>query len=190
MKPTKYQQHGATLLVSLIMLVLMTLLAVTSFNLGKSSLQIVGNMQHRNEALAAAQEAIEEAISTTRLFESPQAVFLNPCGAANTRCVDVNGDSQSDVTVALTPAPCIAKVQVVKNAALDLSKPDDAGCTILPPQSFGVAGAVTGDSLCADILMEVRAEATDNLTQAKFVVTEGVAARASTDNAPTSNFCP
>ncbi|TLY72603.1 MAG: hypothetical protein E6K46_03125 [Gammaproteobacteria bacterium] len=41
------RQRGATLIVSLIMLLLITLLAVSSFTLGKANLQIVGNMQQR-----------------------------------------------------------------------------------------------------------------------------------------------
>src|SRR5437763_142545 len=41
------RQRGATLIVSLIMLLLITLLAVSSFTLGKANLQIVGNIQQR-----------------------------------------------------------------------------------------------------------------------------------------------
>ena len=78
-KPMRSRQRGIVMVMGLIMLVLMTLLALTTLNLGKSSLQIVGNMQLRKQALAAAQEAIEDAVSTTRLFLSPTAVFLNPC---------------------------------------------------------------------------------------------------------------
>jgi len=48
------RQRGAALIVSLIMLLLITLLAISSFTVGKSNLQIVGNMQQRAQALAAA----------------------------------------------------------------------------------------------------------------------------------------
>ena len=41
MKTIPRNQRGATLIVSLIMLLLITLLAVSSFTLGKSNLQIV-----------------------------------------------------------------------------------------------------------------------------------------------------
>ncbi|TLY59071.1 MAG: hypothetical protein E6K48_12365 [Gammaproteobacteria bacterium] len=56
------RQRGATLIVSLIMLLLITLLAVSSFTLGKANLQIVGNMQQRNQAFAAAQGAVAAVI--------------------------------------------------------------------------------------------------------------------------------
>ncbi len=182
------RQGGATLLISLIILILMTLLAVSAFNLGKGNLQIVGNMQRQNEALAAAQEAIEEATSTTRLFESPGSIFLAPCAGANTKCVDSNGDGQMDVTVTLTPTPSCVKAATVKNVSLNLSNTEDAGCAVGAAQSFGVAGAATGDSLCADSLWEINASAVDSQTQATVVVTQGVAIRVSTDNIATA--CP
>ena len=41
----KSRQRGATLLVTLIMLVVLTLFAVTAFNLSSVNLKIVGNFQ-------------------------------------------------------------------------------------------------------------------------------------------------
>lgn len=189
MNPTKRSsQQGATLIVALIFLVLMTLLAVTSFNIGKSNLQVVGNMQRQNEALNAAQEAIDAAVSKTLFAQTPAAALPNPCGAANTMCVDTNGDGSSDVTVALTPVPSCIKAQTVKNANLNLANAEDAGCAVGAAQNFGVAGAATGDSLCADSVWEINAVATDNSSGASVTVTEGVAVRVSTDNIATS--CP
>lgn len=182
------RQGGATLLISLIILILMTLLAVSAFNLGKGQLQVVGNMQRQGEALAAAQEAIEDVISTTRLFDSPGSIFLTPCAGANTKCVDTNGDGVTDVTVTLTPTPTCVKAATVKNVSLDLSNSEDAGCAVGAAQSFGVAGGATGDSLCADSLWEINAAAVDSQTQATVTVTQGVAVRVSTDNIATA--CP
>ncbi len=45
MRPMPNRQRGVVMVMGLIMLVLMTLLALTTLNLGKSSLQIVGNMR-------------------------------------------------------------------------------------------------------------------------------------------------
>jgi Tfp pilus assembly protein PilX len=185
------QQRGATLLVSLIMLVLMTLFAVTSFNLGKSSLQVVGNMQQRSQGIGAAQSTIEEAVSTTRFFEAPSAVFFQPCGnVANTRCVDVNGDGKPDVTVTLAPIPVCLKAKTIQNASLVLTNPNDAGCSMGTSQSFGIVGSATGASLCADSTWEINAVAVDNVTQAKAALTHGVGVRVSTDNIGASCPCP
>lgn len=193
MKPVLHRQRGATLIVALIVLVLLTLFAVTSFNLGKSSLQTVGNAQSRNEAMAAAQQAIEEAVSTTRLFQSPDAVILNgdpACqgGVANTKCVDVNGDNNPDITVTLTPTPTCISTRPILNSEINPSLPNDAGCAIQAGQVFGVAGANTGNSLCADSLWEVNAEAQDNLTGAEYSVTQGIGVRVATDDIATT--CP
>jgi len=193
MKAMRHQQRGATLIVALILLVLLTLFAVTSFNLGKSSLQTVGNMQHRNEAIAAAQQTMEEAISTTRLFLSPANVILNgnpSCnnGQANTKCIDVNGDGNADITVSLTPTPTCIKAQPILNSQLNPSSANDVGCGLQTAQGFGIAGQATGNSLCADSMWEVTAVAKDNLTGAQYSVTEGIGVRVSTDDIAAS--CP
>ena len=187
------RQRGITLIVSLILLVLLTLAAATSFNVGRNSMQIVGNLQQRTEADAAAQEAIETAVSTTNLVNTPAAVITPGCGGnANTLCVDVNGDGTPDVTVALKGRgnvgnPGCVKAQVVKNAVLDLAVSEDLACTVAR-QTFGVQGAAVGDSLCTDAIYEIVAVATDTTTQARATVTEGVAMRLPTD--VVLNSCP
>lgn len=193
MKPVLHRQRGATLIVALIVLIMLTLFAVTSFNLGKSSLQTVGNAQSRNEAMAAAQQALEEAVSTTRLFLSPSAVILNgdpACngGVANTKCVDINGDNNPDITVTLTPTPACISARPILNSELNPSLANDAGCSMQAGQAFGVAGASTGSSLCADSLWEVNAVAQDNLTGAQYTVTQGVGVRVATDDVAAN--CP
>lgn len=193
MRPMQHNQHGATLVISLILLVMLTLFAVTSFNLGKSSMQTVGNMQHRNEAMSAAQQVLEETISTTRMFETPSAIILNGdpgCngGAANTKCVDVNGDGGTDIIVTLTPTPSCIKAQPILNSNLDNTKASDTGCSVQAAQALGVAGAATGNSLCADSLWEATAVAQDNSTGAKFSVTQGIGVRVALDDITAS--CP
>ena len=73
-----HRQQGVTLIMALVMLVVLTLLALTSFNLTRSNLQIVSNMQQRDEAEAAAREVIEETISSTRFFETPNDILQEP----------------------------------------------------------------------------------------------------------------
>ena len=184
------RQRGVVMVVGLIMLVLMTLLALTTLNLGKSSLQIVGNMQLRKQVIAAAQEGIVDAVSTTRLFLSPAAIYLNPCAGPNTKCIDIDGDGRPDITVALTPTPSCVKAQIIKNAFMNLNLNDtnDQACVLSTMQTFGIAGSSTANSLCSDTVWQVRAEATDDVTQAKVDVTEGVAVRVGTNIVAT--YCP
>jgi len=184
-------QGGMALIVGLILLALMTVMAITGFNIGRTSLDIVGNMQARQEVIAAANSAIQEAISTTRLFEVPEAVFLNnSCkGNGNTRCFDTNGDGTDDVTVVLDPQPVCVSAQIIPNASLKVDNDASAaGCATGVAQTFGVEGTATGSSLCANSIWEIVAVATDDITQAEVVVTQGAAVRVSTDEVGT--HCP
>ena len=183
------RQRGVTLITALVLLVLLTLVALTTFNVGKSNLQIVSNMQQRDEAASAAREVIEEAISNTRFTVTPEHVLANTCGGLdNQRCIDSNGDGKDDVRVRIVPSPKCVKAPVIKNTALDLAKAEDQVCSMGSSQSFGVAGAVDGNSACADSIWEIHAEATDMETEAKVEVTQGVGVRVARDDV--ANNCP
>lgn len=188
MIPRLRRQRGVTLITALVLLVLLTLVALTTFNVGKSNLQIVSNMQQRDEAAAAAREVLEEVISNTRFTVTPEHVLATPCGADNQRCVDTNGDGKDDVRVKITPSPKCVKAPVIKNTALDLARAEDQVCSMGSSQSFGVAGAVDGNSACADSVWEISAEATDIETEAQVTVTQGVAVRVARDDV--TNNCP
>lgn len=58
-------QRGVTLVVGLIMLVLITLMVTSAFMLSNTNLKAVGNMQFRDEAIAAANAAIETVLGTS-----------------------------------------------------------------------------------------------------------------------------
>ena len=68
-------QRGATLLISLIMLVVLTLFAVAGFNLSSVNLKIAGNYQAQKSMEAVALEAIEQIISSAAPFNAPAAVL-------------------------------------------------------------------------------------------------------------------
>jgi Tfp pilus assembly protein PilX len=178
------RQKGAALIVSLIMLILISLLAVASFRLGKTDLQIVGNMQQRRQALSAAQQTIEQVISTTQFTATPTNALPNPCGGvANTACIDVNGDGVADVNVSIVVL-CSA-IQPILNSSLDFTNPNDAGCLVGASQDVGVVGAANGNSLCSNSVWDTQATATDVITSAQYVIDQGVAVRV-----PSADICP
>lgn len=168
MRTQMRRQRGATLLVGLIMLVLLTLMAVTSFNLGKSNLQIVGNMQFRNETVRAAEEAVEAAISM------PTSVTI-----ASAYTIDVNADGTPDVSITITPT--LQQAYVKKNSALDLTDPGQLGCTLGQAQAFGVVGAATGNSLCAATLYDLKVMATEAATNTSVELHQGVSVQVPAD---------
>ena len=192
--PDFRKQRGFTLVVGLIMLMMMTLFAVTTFNLGKGSLQIVDNMQQRNQAQTAAQEALDNVISHTLFTTNPTNIFDStncPTGTTvtNGMCVDINGDGKTIETVALTPTPSCIESKTIKTGALDPSKSSDAACLVGSNQQFGISGAAgTGDSLCADTVWNLTAVASESTSSAQVALTEGVSVRTSTDSAGT--YCP
>ena len=65
---TRERQHGATLVVTLIMLVMMTLFAIAAVNLSGANLKVIGNMQARTASEAAAMWAIEDTLSSISWF--------------------------------------------------------------------------------------------------------------------------
>lgn len=180
------RQRGATLLVALIMLTVLMMFVVSSLNTSTTNLKVVGNMQSKNEALTATQEAIETVISTPQFISTPANAVLNPCGTANTLCTDVTGDATPEYTTTLTPQPQCVTVQPIKNSELVLTSAEDLGCSAGQQQQFGVAGAVTGDSLCANTVWEINALTVGAASGASVKVTQGIGVRVSADAAGAS----
>jgi hypothetical protein len=145
-------------------------------------------MQQRDQAVAAAHEVLEQTISSTAFFETPEAPLAKPCGAANAACVDVNADGKDDIKVVLTPQPTCVKVAPIKQSTLDLKKEDDRNCSLNENQVFGIEGAATGDSECSNSTWDIHAVATDMVTNTTVEVVQGVAVRVPTDDTTTS--CP
>lgn len=203
-QPRLHRQRGITLIVSMIMLILITMLAITSFRLGSGNLQIVGNMQQRNQTLSAAQGAIEQVVSNSAFSATPANAVPAPCIDAagvkqpNTACVDVNDDGTTDVTVAVgstksngqwQAAPCVQQVKPVTNASLDLSRAEDASCAIGVSQTYGVQGSASGNSMCTEMLWDVEAVASDASQGATSTVAAGVRVRTSSDDANSTYNC-
>lgn len=93
------RQQGATLVVSLIMLVVLTLLVVSAILMSNTNLKSVGNMQSRIEATAAAQQAIEQIMSDVNNFYTPAAQIITIGGTPG-------------FTVAMSAPVCLKMVPV------------------------------------------------------------------------------
>jgi heme exporter protein D len=186
-RPTHRGQRGATLIVALIMLVALALLAVSAVNTSTTNLRVVGNTQSRQEALAAAQAAVELTISTPLFITSAAAVAAAPIP------VDVDGNGAADYEARLSPKPACYRVRVLKINELDPNSSADLACLgsgAAHTAGIEVAGAapVTGDSLCADSDWNIRAVVADARSSASVAVNQGISVRSlSTD---TDNACP
>ena len=175
----KRTQSGATLLVSMIFLVVLTLIVVSAIKVTNVNSKLAGNMQLQKETEAAAQQAIETVISSdfTKLA-TPQ-----------TMTVDINNSGQpgSQYTVVLNdpaqnnPPPTCISVKPIKLSELDASNSDDVPCYASgAAQNSGIVGAATGgDSMCANSNWEITATASApaSVGTTKTVARQGVATR-------------
>jgi len=91
-------ERGAALVVGLIMLVLITVMLIAALNLGTANFRSVSNMQFREEAIAAANRAIDEVISSN-FTASPAAEEVN---------VDIDNDGDTDYVVQIEEPQCIS----------------------------------------------------------------------------------
>jgi len=148
--PAAGAQRGATLIIGLIMLVIITLVVVNAFTLSSSNLKSVGNMQVRQEAIASTHQAVESLISTD---------FYNTL-QTKTFTVDINKDGTPDYSVNVAVPVCIAATQVSAAAPSDVELP---------------VAMQTGAEWNTD--WEISAAVTDSASGASVLVREGVRVR-------------
>lgn len=152
------RQRGSVLVVGLIMLVLLTLMAVSAINNTTANVQVVGNAQFRDEAAAAAQQAIENAISTAAFVTTPPVA----------QTIDVNGDGTADYTVTFSPAPACQSYRAVDTS--------DAGVPTV------CKGEIT---TCYWTIWDISAVVNDTTTGASVTVHQGIRTIAGINSAVT-----
>jgi Tfp pilus assembly protein PilX len=165
------KQQGATLVVGLIMLVVLTLLVVSAMRSSTTNLRIVGNMQVSTEAAAAAQQAIEQIISSN----------FTVAPAATTVSVDVNGDGTVVYPVAVAKPTCNSTKDLT-NADLNANVPEDLVCMGSgTPQNTGIISATgasgTVQTWCSKQQWDVQAVTTDTRSGATATHHQGVSMR-------------
>ena len=100
-------QRGATLVVSLIMLVLISLLVTGAFTMSSTNLKAVGNMQSRNEAIAAGNKAIEQVVSSP-FTDAPAAELID---------VDIDNNGATDYQVNFATPTCVSASRLASTTA-------------------------------------------------------------------------
>ena len=167
------RQRGATLLVTLVMLLLIALVAVSGIAGSERNLRLAGNMQMRNESVAAAQSLIEQTLSSALFTREPRALAAVPYP------VDIDGDGRPDHEVRLDPAPACLRVRPIRMTELDATVPGDVACmgssALMPGRDYGASGA--GDSLCHETTWNVAAAVADAVSGAQARVHQGVTVR-------------
>jgi len=147
---SNFYQRGATLMVGLIMLVITTLLVVSSFTLSGGNLTAVGNLQHRNEAIVAANIAIEQTINLNY-------TALDPANYPALLDIDIDQDNTIDYNVTIPIPLCIS------------ARPAPAS---LLTKSGVQANIQNSNDFLA--LWEIRANAASQATGASAIAVQGI----------------
>lgn len=158
------RQRGIVLILSLIMLVVLTLLAVSAIRLSTVNLRTVANAQSRNEAMSTAQRTIDLVLSSN--FTD------NIAGTASTVTVSEGG---KDYTVVIA-RPCLVRSAPVQNIALPppAAPPPGKTCGPYPECTCRLGGTY---SQCSDTIWQIQATSTSGWFGATISITQGTGIR-------------
>lgn len=189
-RPPRAAQRGATLIVGLIMLLLVTLLAVAGVRMTTTQVQVTANEQFRADASAAANYALDLALNTPN-FTNPALLPALP--AVSTQQVTHAEDPQA-LAVSYQPAPQCQRFRYLKNSELvveNSASPDATCLRSSTPGSIaivhtGASGSAEDNSLCVTTLWELGARVEDPQTGANVTVIQGVEIRMEISDAENS----
>ncbi len=152
------RQQGAVLVVGMIMLVLITLMVASAFTLSNSNMKSVGNMQFRNEAIASANKAIEETISSWT---------WNTTFPVNDINVDIDNDNNIDYVVTMAAPTCIRSSAVT---------PPDVGGSETPPNEDGTFTTTSPAASVSNynIVVNITATVANKSTGAQVLMRQGI----------------
>jgi hypothetical protein len=91
-------------MIALILIVLISLVVASAFNLSSSNLKSVANVQYRSEAVASANRAIEQVVSGS---------FLTALGTSVTQNIDIDKNGTAEYTATVTIPSCPLRVRRV-----------------------------------------------------------------------------
>jgi len=203
-RPDSRRQRGSVLLVTMILLLVFAVMVAASFRGSLTSAQAIGNMQWRNEAITAANDAIDSLLSSADFATNAANVTAQVNGTPFR--LDANGDGVNDISVSFPPVeidgvtragPRCLRAEPIPTASLDPDVPADVGCFgssgggssgLGQETSAGGIGTVTqSPSLCSNTEWSITVRATDPVTNTSVDVVQGVGVRVPTTAVPACN---
>lgn len=197
-------QRGSVLLVAMVLLLTAAILAAAAFRGSLTSARAIGNMQWRNEAITAANDAIDRLLSSADFATNAAGVTATVNGAPFQ--VDVNGDGVNDIATDLPPVtldgvtragPRCLRAEPIPTKDLDPDLLADRGCFGSSSSSSsglgvavsggGVGTVVSSPSLCSNTEWTITVRATDAVTNTSVDVVQGVGVRVPTTAVPVCN---
>jgi type II secretory pathway pseudopilin PulG len=150
-------QRGAALIVGLIMLVLVTIMLLAALTLSTSGFRSVSNMQFREEAIAAANRAIDQVISSD-FTADPTGEEIN---------VDLDADGTTDYTVVIDEPQCVSASQAFSADPSSLALPVSMTVATTWNTVWDIRATVAPDSNAGGAAVVVRAGVRALITDAQ-----------------------
>jgi len=192
------RERGSTLIISLVFLLVFLVMALSIFRGALTSSQAIGNMQWRNEAIAAANETIDRLLSNANVATQSATVVQSVNGVLGNSGIpyDTDGDGNNEILVrfptinGVTGPQCLL-VRPVPATALSPTREADAGCFgsssasgTAVSEAAGGATPTTATSLCSDSEWSMAVQAVEPRTATSVVVVQGFAVRIPTVSVP------
>lgn len=155
--PTRAREQGAVLVIGLIVLALITVMVAAAFKFSTYNLKAVGNMQSRNEAVAAANQALEQTIGSWDFSSAPNADEI---------AVDIDRNGSMDYTVVIQTPTCV-KATAVRGAG------DAGGDCIVTEEGLRTCPSATA-SADYNAVWELDATATSASSGTKVRIRQGI----------------
>ena len=154
MRSRRAAQHGATLLVVLVMLVMITLFVMSMIRLSSTNLKVVGNMQVQRALESSAQQMVEDKIGGIAFFSDAAGNTGQWPAGTTTISQTVNG-----YTVAIKRPNCYFSTPATGYSATSNISPEDTS-------------------------WEIAVSSTDPITSSKTSIVQGVGIRLPSGNCP------
>ncbi|MBI2306580.1 MAG: pilus assembly PilX N-terminal domain-containing protein [Rhodocyclales bacterium] len=101
------RQQGSVLIISLIMLVVLTLIGISMIRMTTTNLQLVNNMQGRHQALAAANDVVNQVLSSSFINPADINGTLNAIAAASYSYSPEGEDASKKTYTVAVSKPCL-----------------------------------------------------------------------------------
>jgi hypothetical protein len=165
------KEQGSVLLVTMVFLLLFAIVATTVFRGSQTSVQAVGNMQWRTEAINASNEVVANILSDNVFITNALTHGMKSTASPNGKfSTDVNGDGTPDISVNIDSIVCSYFAEV-KQEDLDPDNPADLACMN--------SGNMPAATFCSEVQFSVLLTATDPVSAASVQIEQGVGVRVS-----------
>lgn len=213
-----FNNRGSTLIVALVVLVMITLIVIMSFNISDSNLKIVANAQNKQRTMDVAEYILNDSINTIN-----QQLTSDPCDISSLKASDgtfTKNIDNVDIMISRTLIQeiprsnsyytdkwntSISNLQSAKSAQATACGTDSGGASciaannevtklekevssneetieqcvsstdvVLQDPNATSSGSISNESYCVDVVMELRAEAVDSISNAKSSIVRGI----------------